>query len=243
MRRNLVSSVIVAFAVATAGAATTPCYPAAPSGCSSSDQKLISSYSEAAVEALVAGDLRRYVELSRELEAKLSSDCRAALAQSEPVRGKCSAHEKEVVLSHYEAMMQAARNGDPIRVFRLFENLEESLSPPCWIALNRIQDAGVQRACSSSELNLVASTAGPFMRAAERFLTTGDLSQTLELLQGLNARLSPACGAALAQSQRQAPQAPGSGGEYRPPGVLDHGGGTYSVPGLGACTPSGCMTF
>jgi hypothetical protein len=240
MYQNLIRIIIVAFAVATASAIATPCYAAA--GCSSSDQQLISSYSEAAVKAFVSRDLKRYVNLMQELEAKVSSNCRAELAQSEPRRGKCSLDERKTVLSHYQAIIKAAWNGDINRLFLLFENLEESLSRPCWIALNRSQDARVQKTCSSSEVDLIASYSGPMTRSVKQFLISGDVSQLIGLQQDMYTKISPACQTALANVQKSTQNQPGSR-EYLPPGVLDHGGGTYSVPGMGACTSSGCMAY
>jgi hypothetical protein len=239
MYQNLIYIIIVAFAVATANAVATPCYAA--TGCTSSDQQLISSYSEAAVKALVSGDLKRYVNLMQELEAKVSSNCRAALALSDSLR-TCSLDEKKAVLSHYEAIIQASLNFDLDKLFLLSESLEKSLSRPCWIALNRNQDARVQQTCSSSELDVIASYSGPMTRSVKQFLISGDFSQILGLQQDMYARISPACQAVLAKVQSGAQNQPGSG-QYRPPGVLDHGGGTYSVPGVGACTRSGCMAY
>ena len=246
MFRNLVSNVIIAFAVGTAGIAATPSHAQIPSGCSSSDQKLVSSYTQSAVDALVAGDLKRSLQLSQELDAKLSSACLAGFAQSQPARVKCSANEKQTTVDHYKAMMQSLLGGDAIRYLRLWRHLAESVSQPCWIALNYPQDAGVQRGCSSSELNLIASSAGPSIQASLRLLEKLDFTETIQLVQYLSARLSPGCQAALAEAQRKAQiQTPNTprGSVNRPSGVLDHGGGTYSMPGFGACTPGGCLAY
>ena len=228
--------------MATVGATATPCCAQIPSGCSSSDQKLISSYTQAAVDAVVAGDLNRALQISQALEAKLSSACLAGFAQSQPARVRCSANEKQTALVHYKAMMQAVLGSDYILYLRLWGHLQESLSEACWLALNYPQDAGVRQACSSSELNLIASSAGPSIQASLRLMTSLDFTETLRLLQFMSARISPGCQRAMAEAQRISTPGP-SGGLNRPSGVMDHGGGTYSVAGVGACTPSGCMAF
>ncbi len=246
MRQNMVSSLIVAFAVAIVAAEATVTYAAVPSRCSSSDKGLISTFTDEAVVALVGGDLQGYRELTLELEAKLSSACKASLAQSQPVRVKCTAKEKEVALSHVQAIMEAALRGDLNSLFGGLEDLEESVSSPCWKALNYPQDAGMQKACSSTELDLFASAAGPVIRGTERLLITGNLSEIIELMQNLNAKLSPDCRDAWAKYQYKTQQSPRgrTTGSLSPLGsVNDHGGGTYSVSGVGACTPSGCMAF
>ena len=110
-------------------------------GCSAADESLISSYSQTAVEALTNGDLSRALEITRQLDKKLSSGCLAKLAQSQPMRTKCSATEKKTAIDHYVAVFEAAVHGDLSRTFQLLEHLEASVSEPCFTALNYPQDA------------------------------------------------------------------------------------------------------
>lgn len=219
-------------------------YVAAQSGCSASDQKLISHYSNAAVKALVSGDMERSVEVMQELDQKLSPGCLRELAQSQPVRTNCSLDEKKITLAHYEAVIQAISNADFMRMFDLVDHLEDSISRVCWIAVNYPQDAGVRQACSSSELTLIASAAGPARQAFKSILMAGDFTQTVELLQALSEKLSIDCQSALSRVQ-QPPPPPGriNRTQVMPGSIQDHGGGTYVMPGVGACTPSGCMSF
>lgn len=222
-------------------------YVAEQSGCSASDQKLISTYSSAAVEALVAGNLERSIALSQQLDQKLSPGCLKELARSEPVRSNCSVDEKKIALTHYEGVIEATLRSNIARVFALLDDLEQSLSQKCWIAVNYPQDAEVQQACSSSELTLIASAAGPARQALKRAMMTGDVSDTFQLLQQLSARLSGDCQTALAQAQAKAQQKQqypgGSPRPQMPDAIQDHGNGTYVMPGVGACTNNGCMAF
>jgi hypothetical protein len=254
MSRNLVASVIIACAGATAGAAANQSSSTVPSGCSSSDQKLMASYTEAGIKALLTGNLNRYQSISRELETRLSSSCLAAFARLQPAKTKCSADEKQEIIDHYDSIMKAIWNGEVMRIFPLLDDLEESVSAQCWLALNYPQDSRILQACDSGELAQIASIAGPSNRITQRLLM-GDLSQLSNLfglLQNLDARLSESCKVAVVQVQQEAQlkqahinQQHGSSGgtrQYQPSQVQDHGGGVYSMPSLGvACGPSGCV--
>ena len=188
------------------------------------------------------------------LPAALPAPCRAAdhflhpappwkvaVADPGPTPPECSSDEKQAVLLSYAEMIQAAAAGDIYQIFALTEGLEESLSESCWVAINRSKDPDVRNACTAAEIDLVASAAGPLLRALERVLTTGDPSDTLEVTVALTSRLSPDCWSAFGRAQQQ--QQPPTSRQYRPPNVLDHGGGTFSVPGVGTCSSSGCMAY
>lgn len=98
-----------------------------------------------------------------------------------------------------------------------------------------------QLGCSQQEQQLLIKYYQAIMQAAY----LGDINQAVQLAQSLEQSISPACSAALARAQAYS-QSPGYGqgyGTQRAPSVLDHGGGTYSVPGVGACGPSGCMSL
>jgi hypothetical protein len=96
-----------------------------------------------------------------------------------------------------------------------------------------------QAGCSAQEQQLIMSYVEQIAQAA----FAGDMQGSMMLGQELQNSLSPACTAVLAQSQAYAP-GPGYPGGYpqSAPSVYDHGGGTYSVPGLGACGPGGCIS-
>ena len=230
-------------AIAAAGAGATHALAQNISACSPTDQELISNYSRATLGALMASDLARYRKLSRELPGKLSPACRTILSQVEPMRVKCTEEEKETVLEHYQAVLQAALGMDAMGALEQMQDLEESLSPPCWLAVNRHVDPRVQNACSAAELDHLATFAGPVLRATAQALSTYDPAPLLQLVQAATALLSPNCTNALARFQQEVQRSPNRARQYEPSNVLDHGGGTYSVPGLGACTPSGCMAY
>lgn len=218
-----------------------------PDGCTSADRQRVATYTNAAVEALMQyDDTEAYVGLSREMDAGLSKTCRAALDRELPTRKRCTSGERKLILDHYEAMIFAALQGNVPRIFALFDNLEASVSRTCWLAANQHDDPGVRRTCSAGELDVMASYAGPMVRAIPGALATNDVSQVYQLAQELDAQLSRACSQAVAEAQRrrqlQPPPNP-SHMPFQPPGVNDHGGGTLSAPGIGACTPGGCMAF
>ncbi len=217
-----------------------------PGGCSSTDQKRVDQYTDAAVNALVNGNLARFDGLTREIESGLSKTCRAALDREQPIRVRCTADERKLVLQYYDAILLSILNMDLESYFDSYENLEGSVSSACWLALNQHDDPRIRRACSAGELDLMASYAGPVLRATKQVLLTGDLSEILQLSQQLTSQLSSKCYTTVAQVQQEK-QVPKNnqpaGNLQRPPRVYDHGGGTFSVPGLGACTPGGCMSY
>jgi hypothetical protein len=210
--------------------------------CSAADQQVRSQYESESLRALVTGDLNKYQNLQQSLPHQLSSSCRQILNQMEPMRVKCTAQEKNAVLEHYQAVTEAGFSGDVMRIFAIMENLEATLSKACWDATNRPTDPRVQGACTAEELDHVASFAGPMRRATSRFLT-GDLGSILQLSQQMYAPLSQHCTSVLQRVQQERQQAQNPARQYGSENVLDHGGGTLSVPGLGACTPSGCMAY
>jgi hypothetical protein len=239
--RPVLRALMLGSALATAATLVVPCHADAASDCSPSDRGLIASHVQAAVEAIENGDAAQYARVLEQLMARVSPACRAAISRRSPMATRCSSTEKSVILSSYQEIMAAVWSGDLLGTLQLLEDLQDALSPSCWIALNYPQDPAVQEACSSSELTVAASSASPMIRAFKALLTSGDYSQLIEISLDLGARLSSSCQAALARSQ--AIPSPSGTQSYPPPAVLDHGGGTYSVPGLGACTSSGCMAF
>lgn len=97
--------------------------------------------------------------------------------------------------------------------------------------------AKAQVGCSANDQRLIRLYTHHAVQAG----AAGDLGRYMALLQELNGRVSPGCQAALAHTARPSPQH--SMRSARPPTVLDHGGGTYSVPGVGACGPGGCVSY
>lgn len=217
--------------------------------CSAEDLQRAEARAERAVQALLEGDTERFVRLSRAADAKLPPACRALMVRRQPAMLKCTAEERETTLSSYVDMMTAALVGDLPHYFELAEELEESLSPACWIAVNRHQDARVVQACSEQELDTMASGAGPMMRALEQATYTGDFIPMLQIVGLATSALSPACSAALSDFQRRSQMAQGpwpspASSQVGLPSVMDHGGGTFSMSGVGGCSPtSGCVAF
>jgi hypothetical protein len=240
--------------IATGSASAAPDGVPLPDACSASDRALMTAVASDQVEALASGDLDRYAQLSRGVEASLSAACRRALDKLSPARVKCSAEEKQQLLSGMQALMEAVNAGDLMRTLQMAGDLEASVSPSCWIAMNRPQEPALQRGCTSSELDAIAGMVGPTCRATAAFLATGDLEAFLQTVQELQsqvtAALSAKCMSAVMQVQqaqvaRQPPPGPPSPSRPSDPPsfVHDHGNGTYSVSGVGYCDRSGCAAF
>jgi hypothetical protein len=224
-----------------------PVHAQPPGGCSSADQARYTNYSERAVNALLKEqDVETFIGLMHEMDSGLSGSCRAALEREQPARVRCTHEERKLLLQHQYAIIVAALQGNALKIWSLLEHLEASVSSACWLAINRPDDRRVQQRCSDNELGIIASYAGPLNRATERVLRryqqTGnlDLSDFINIAQQRQAQLSQACNNALSQT------GPGPNEPSTPPklgNIIDHGGGTLSAPGIGACTPSGCMAY
>lgn len=214
--------------------------------CSAADQQRAEARAARAMEALLEGDAERFVRLSRAADAALPPACRAAAARRQPAMFKCTREERKTTLSRYTEMMNAALSGDLQRYFVLVQDLENSLSPDCWIAVNRHQDSRVVEACSDRELDTMAAATRAVMRAMEQAISTGDFAPMIQIAQRATSDLSPECSASIVAFQQRMQQMPGpmpAASQMRMPSVMDHGGGTYSMSGVGACSPSGCVAF
>jgi hypothetical protein len=217
--------------------------PAAHAACTRQDIAGIVSRTNAANAALGAGNLEQYMQAMRATNAQVPADCRPVLDRLQPMATRCTAEEKRLAMDAFAVMMRAAPWGDLRRMLASYDALERAVTPRCWIGINLRTEPDVVSNCSPAELEALAALAGPVFRASAQAVETGDASGVFQALAAMPA-LSQACDAAIArnmpkpsqqQAQRSALPGPGS--------VNDHGNGTYSVPGVGACTPSGCMVF
>ena len=110
------------------------------------------------------------------------------------------------------------------------------------ISLLMPNQPNAQTACSPSEVELIIDGFQQMFQAA----AIGDINRIFQLNQILEDNISIGCKNAVTAAQlQQSPYSPYQGGNQGGyvPKVYDHGGGTYSVPGVGACGPSGCMPF
>lgn len=214
--------------------------PAAHAACTEQDIAGIVSRTNAANAAIRAGNLEQYMQAMRTSNAQVPADCRPVLDRLQPMATRCTAEEKRLAMDTFAVMMRAAPLGDVRRMLAAYDRLERAVTPRCWIGINLRNEPDVVSNCRPAELEGLAALAGPAMRATGRAVETGDVSGLMQVLTAMPA-FSPACNAAIARNTpRQPPQAKGLAA---PGGVNDHGNGTYSVPGVGACTPSGCMAF
>ena len=215
--------------------------------CSTADIEIFQSTNTESVQALLNGDLTQFRTLQREMPSLLSASCRDELNRLQPMRLHCSDTEKNKVLTHLLAATQSGYSGDFVHALDLMIHLEDNVSTDCWLAAMRHTDPKVLNSCSTAELDHMSGLAGPLIRATRNLLETLDFTELLNLTQQGLAPISQGCQYALAEfQQKQNQQLPNGGnspGSYRPNNVYDHGGGTYSVPGTGACTSSGCIAF
>ncbi len=234
-----------ALLAALAGIVVLIATPANAQTCSANEVQTRAQYDEAALAALMSGDMYRYRNIKLELDQRLSSECRQLLDLIEPMRVRCSAQEKSAVLQHFHAVFEAAQYADILRVLNVMLNLENSVSQQCWIASNRHIDTRVVSACTGPELDHIASFTGPWLRMTRDLLTGGnvDLGFAFTLGDQITGPLSQQCNHALAVYQQENTPSPTNPGSYGPSSVIDHGGGTYSVPGTGACSSSGCIAY
>lgn len=214
---------------------------AARAACTNEDVAAIFARTEEAHAALRAGSPQRYVQAMKASNARVPADCRPVLDRLQPMATRCTAEEQRFAMDVFKVTMQAAATADWRRMLAAYDLLEQTVTPRCWIAVNLRTEPDVVVNCGPAELEGLAALAGPAIRATGRAAATGDVSGLLQVLGAMPA-FTPQCAAAI---QRHAPPA-GPGGQARPGppgGVNDHGNGLYSVPGVGACGPSGCVAF
>ena len=215
--------------------------PAAQAACTDADVAAIVARTNAANAAISAGNLDRYVQAMRASNAQVPPDCRPVLDRLQPMATRCTAEERRIAMDAFSVMMGSARTSDWRRMLASYDTLERAVAPRCWIAIILRTEPDVVVNCRPDELEGLAKLAGPAIRATGRVVETGDVSGLMQVLTAMPA-FTPPCAAAI---QRHTPQAP-SGSRPRPsaPGsVNDHGNGLYSVPGVAACGPSGCVAF
>lgn len=148
----------------------------------------------------------------------------------------CSSADQNLILAHAQAFVQARQAGDVRRCIEILQSMEMNLSPSCRAEVYKSQPQAT--ACSSAEQNLISTYVQASMQAA----LADDMVRSVQILQAMAMKLSPSCQAALAQSQQQAQAYAGQSSGY-PPKVQNLGNGMLSVPGVGACGPSGCIGF
>jgi hypothetical protein len=109
--------------------------------------------------------------------------------------------------------------------------------------VNYPTDPVVLATCSPDEVALLASTSEATVGALRRVLATQDVPELLQLAMAAYASLSAPCVSALTRYQQAAPYGGSAQPSFGVSNVYDHGGGTYSMPGVGACGPSGCIPY
>jgi hypothetical protein len=236
---------------ALAGVATAQPMNPLPDVCTAVDRTLVEQGGADALRKLLAGDERAYVKSVQQLESRLTPACRrAVLARDQPTRLRCTSAEREQTIVAWQTAIIAANAGNLPQIFASYLGLEQALSPDCWLAVNQPDDPQVRATCSAEELDHMAAHAGPLVRSTYRMLAMNDFITMMQVAQSMLAGLSSDCSAAVDQAAKRKKRddavRQAQGRRVSPvqiPQVYDHGGGTLSAPGLGACTPSGCMAF
>lgn len=214
-----------------------------PAGCSAADAGRAEVYSQAIVGKLLDSDLEAYARLVVEFERGLSKPCRAALERMQPERRRCNAQERKQVVDSFAAQFALAAAGDLLGMFDASQALEQAISRSCWLAVNQPVQPMVRQACSHAELDQIAAHSGPLREATRVMLSSLDIEPYLGVVQSMFASVSPSCRQGMQSAVQQSARQPSPGAASTNPRIHDHGHGTLSVPGVGACTPSGCMSF
>lgn len=217
--------------------------PAAQALCSDQDIARIVSQTQAANEAIAAGNLQRYVQANQAMKAQAPANCRQYLDRLQPMATRCTAQEKHLAVEAIKTMMRAVSAVDVQGFFGTYTNLERAVTPRCFVGINMHSKPDVVSNCTAVELESLAALAGPIMRATQRALETGDNSGLFQVLGAMPALSSECAGAIQRNTPRPPPQRQARPRPSAPGGVIDHGNGTYSVPGVAACSPSECMVF
>lgn len=211
--------------------------------CSADEAQAIVSRTLAANAAARQGQLEGFVAAMKALPSQVPPGCRGLLERLQPMASRCNAEEKGRALNAFAVIVSAAAAGDLRRLMDAYDGLERSVGRRCWIAVNMRTEPEVVARCTPAELEGLAAQAAPVLRATMRALGSGDMSGLMQAMGGLP-QFSPPCAAAI-QRHSQQPRA-GAGGRPAvgaPASVNDHGNGTLSVNGVGACGPSGCIAF
>lgn len=248
------------FAGIVALAWSAPAAALLPIGCTEADNTRVAQYVDRQTQALVNGDTARFIALTNQMEDGFSKSCRTALNREQPVRTRCSANERGLAVVQIQTIFLSVLAGDLETAFLAFAQLEKAVSWDCWLALNQSDKPQVRASCSASELDYMAAQAGPMVSAVRSKLETDDDDPMEQVLQNIAGSVSPRCWSALEavaaqlqeelerelllQQQMERQQQMKKYSTPMPlPRVFDHGGGTFSAPGLGACGPSGCVIF
>ena len=215
--------------------------------CSSEDDTLLQYYQMASLNALIGGDINTYFDLQQELPTTLSSSCQVYLNKLEPMRVTCTQDEKNEIMQSYQTAMKAAKKGNFNKGFRTFKRLEKKLSSACWIATNRHTAPQVVNACSNQELDHMASYSGPMLDASQELLRNWNMEPLMKLRKEAFGGLSEPCATTMNNYELQLIASSfgdsDANSSYVPPSIIELGDGIYTVPGSGACTPSGCVVY
>lgn len=216
-------------------------------GCTEDDRAQVAVAEHAAIHRLQNQDLAGYQEVLESLDSELSASCRAQLNRMFPARTRCTSAEKDVAMLRLRRAFTAAAAGEIGRTLDALSSIQDDVSEECWLALNYPTHPKVQATCDGDERAFLARASGPALEALEALYHSGDPDPAINVASAMVSHVSAECLAAVREAN-----APPDGGSASPgpspappavSNVYDHGGGTYSMPGVGACTPTGCMAF
>lgn len=212
-------------------------------GCTADEQERITVVQHAAILRLQDYDLAGHQALLESLDAALSASCRAELNRIYPARTRCTTLEREAAITRLHRVVIAAAAGEAGRVLDALSAIDDAVSEECWLALNYSTRAAVHASCDSSERAFLARASRPALTALHIAYHTGDRGPAAEVADAMDSNVTEDCRTAVQAVHAATEGGPAAAGTPAVSNVYDHGNGTYSVPGVGACTPSACMAF
>ncbi|QHE76892.1 hypothetical protein [Hydrogenophaga sp. PBL-H3] len=195
------------------------------------------------LDAADRGDVDAYLSATAGLKGRPAA-CRPVLEQLQPIASRCSETEIQALMTGTRQFADAAATGNVQGFLASYDRIEQAVAPACWQAMHRHSHPVVVGACSADDLNRLAANAPELIRAtivAAISMDTNRMLQVQATTVSLMQSLPPSCLASIQGASRPQPNTSSASGGI--PGVYDHGGGAYSVPGVAYCGASGCMAL
>lgn len=214
-----------------------------PAVCVDVAEREILAEAMSGLAAADAGDVQSYLAATRNLKSR-PAECRSVLERLQPVALLCSEAEANALIKGTNQFAEASATGNVQEFLAIYDRIEQAVTPACWQAMHRHSHPVVVSACSTEDLDRLATHAPEVLRAtmiAAVTLDTGRMLQVQATMVSLMQSLPSPCLDAIKSASKPQPGGPSAGGGM--PGVYDHGAGAYSVPGVAYCGASGCVAL
>jgi hypothetical protein len=226
-------------------AAVAPPAQAWEAACTAAERKALAEREKRALAALREGDVRKWAEVMKAKGPALSATCRKQQVRVSPATDRCTRDEKLLVLQKQKQSLRAAAELDLDASIKAMEELQDGVSPACWIALSYPQDPEIQEYCVDQDLLELAGVNSRWVEEARWAIDAvkgedhGDMEESDDPLVSL------VCQAMVSKMRAERPKSASHfGGTALSPGSLADGApGTFLVPGVGACTPKACIVL